>query len=68
MIDYRGAKNNVIQEILKLEPGENLFVAKEDWTIKTSLSMQLGQYRARLNKKITTRSAKDGSGWVVTMG
>lgn len=61
--DRHGAQNLVITEILKLEVGESIFIATDDWKKKTPLNMMLGQYRARHNKKLTTATVE--SGWVV---
>lgn len=57
--------NPVVAEILKLEVGQGIHIFTDEWTLRSSPAVYLGQVTKRNNIKTSTRQLKDKSGWVI---
>lgn len=56
-------KNPVVQEVIKLNIHEILFVPSSEWKLISPISTALANYRLKYNKDWTTIKTKEG--WIV---
>lgn len=59
------SKNPCVAEVKKLKVGQVLLIEKGEWKRATPPSVMLGGC-IRNGMKFSTRTLKDGSGWLVT--